>query len=478
MFPSSYHPVFLDLAGRKVLVVGGGPIAVEKLQSILHARAVITVVAPEAVSEIKLWHGQGLLTWVQRAFLDSDIADSFIVYGATQDPQVNSRVSALAQSMNRLANAVDDPSHCNFISPAIGRQGPVQVAVTSAGCSPALAQRLRNRIMREIVTEEVGTLAELLGSWRSEVKKVLPTYQDRKRFWELVLDSDVPSLMAQGAEGPASRLIDELLRTSSLPDPGTVARTCGTVYLVGAGPGDPRLLTLWASELLARADVVMYDRLVPQEMLGMAKPDAELIYVGKLVGTPGEERQVEINRLLIAHAREGRMVVRLKGGDPFVFGRGGEEALALAEAGVPYEVVPGVSSVNAAAAMAKVPLTHRHVSASYGVFAGHPSDDEPDSIPWDAAASVGTAVFLMGAERVGFIASQLIAHGRPADTPVAIVSNATTREQSIVTGRLDEYAERPSPIRSPAVIIVGPVASLFLAPDAKHMQPSAMTSVC
>jgi len=516
---TNYHPVYLALTSRPVLIVGGGPVAVEKLQSLLSSRARITVVSPNVCDEIRDWNDEGALTWVNRKFRPTDIDDAFAVIAASDNPELNAWIFELGEKARKLTNSVDDPDHCNFIMAAIARSGPMQVAISSAGCSPALAQRVRNRIESEVLTEDLGKLAEYLGDRRRAVKDCLPTYKARQSFWEQLIDSNLPHVLAAEGSEAADALFQSMLlkiahslspyagknhpattatpgsgqnsntpslqppayknypanaatsgsdqysntlvlhHSSSLPEPSEVDPK--KVYLVGAGPGDPGLITVRAVEILRKANVVIYDRLVNPILLGYAPESAECIYAGKDRGSPQGARQGSIHAQLIHHARQGKLVVRLKGGDPFVFGRGGEEALALASAGIEFEVVPGVSSAVAAAEAANIPITHRGVSAAFAVFAGHEAEDGPgDSIPWKAAASIPTAVFLMGVERLPLIVSRLIEEGRPPNTPIAIVSNATLSNQEVVVGCLDTIVELAVGVHPPAAIVVGDVVRI------------------
>ena len=453
-----YQPVYLHLQDRQVLIVGGGAIAIEKLNSLIPSGARITVVSPEIQEEIQAWVQAGTIQWIPREFHPADIDHAFMVIAATDDPELNGWVYQLGNSALKLTNSVDDPVNCNFIMAAVAKSGPMQVAISSAGCSPALAQRVRNRIVTEILTENVGELAEFLGNRRPEVKQTLPTYKSRQAFWEQVIDSKVPHLLASEGEEVADAQFRAMLRRAAMTasEPSSVDPL--KVYLVGAGPGDPGLITVRAVEILRKADVVLYDRLVNPILLGYAPPSAECIYVGKDRGTPGKGRQESIHDLLIRHAKRGKLVVRLKGGDPFVFGRGGEEALALAEAGIDFEVVPGISSAIAAAEAANIPVTHRGISAGFAVFAGQEAEDSNgDRIPWKAAANIPTAVFLMGVERLPLIVKRLIQEGRDPTTPIAIISNATLPTQQVITGTLDTITELATSALPPAAIVVGEV---------------------
>jgi uroporphyrin-III C-methyltransferase/precorrin-2 dehydrogenase/sirohydrochlorin ferrochelatase len=456
-----YHPVCLDLNGRRVLIVGGGAIALEKLESLLpFSGALITVVSPEARKEIRRWHEEGRLVWEARDFRVEDVEPFFVAIAATDDPALNRLVYETADARNRLANSVDDPANCNFIMAALVRRGPMQVAVSSAGTSPALAQRVRDRVRSEVLSEALGNLGEFLGDRRPLVKSRLPGYKVRQAFWEGVIDSELPGLLVSDPLAADRRFL-EMLDEACEAAPGRFGFKRGKAWIVGAGPGDPELITLKGVRALQKADVVLYDRLVHPDLLGHAPRKAKRIYVGKEVGHPGRKasgkgRQRSIDRALVAIAKAGLTVVRLKGGDPFVFGRGGEEALALHEAGVDYEVVPGVSSAVAGPAAAGIPVTHRGVSTAFGVFAGQEAEGR-DAVPWDAAARMPTAVFLMGVSRLGEIAERLMAHGRDPLTPAAVVSRATHEDQRVVTGTLRDIAERAKGLPAPAVIVVGEV---------------------
>ena len=372
---------------------------------------------------------------------------------------------------------MDDLDNCNFIAPAITRSGPLQVAVSTSGTSPALAKQIRDRIARELITEDVATLADFLGSWRARVKEAVPTYQQRQQFWESVLESHLPVLLAtsdashadvfmgQFLEGFASQAAAPVeivanpvsVEVSIRPNPPK----CGCVILVGAGPGDPELITLKGMRALDRADVVLYDRLAHPDLLAHIPNDAERIYVGKTSGAGGTSKQQEINELLIHHARLGKNVVRLKGGDPFVFGRGAEEMLALHEAGIATEVIPGISSAIAVPEVALIPLTHRGVSAAFGVFSAHLADDDTvGSIDWQAAAQMPTAVFMMGVESLTRIVDQLVKHGRALATPVAVIENGTLANQRVIISTLAGIVADAADVQPPAIIMVGDVVSL------------------
>jgi len=458
MLGDLYHPVFLNLRGRKVLIVGGGEIAAEKVRSLLHSGADITLVAPSVIEPIRLWSHEGVLTWVEREFLAEDVDSAFMSIGATDDIAVNRTVADLAEAQNSLGNSVDDPKHCNFIMAAIARQASMQVAISSSGNSPALAQRVRDRIQKEILTEDIGGLADFLGTWRPEVGRSLPTYQARKAFWEFILDSDIPAILAHDGRESADK---EMRRTLLSSSEGTESAKTGKVFLVGAGPGDPKLLTVRALELLQIADIVLYDRLVNPEILALCSAKSECLYVGKSLGTPGKTRQDAINAFMIEHARAGKQVVRLKGGDPFVFGRGGEEMLALAAACVAFEVVPGISSAISVPASVHIPITHRGISDAFAVFTGQTEDgSEEGSVSWPFAAKIPTAVFLMGLDRLPAIVANLTQYGRAADCPIAVIADGTLPTERVVIGTLETILELSQGLTSPAVIVIGEVVRL------------------
>lgn len=454
----NYHPVCLDLNGRRVLIVGGGAIALEKLESLLpFSGAAIDIVSPEARREIRAWHEEGKLNWIRREFDVEDVAPYFMVIAATDDPVLNRLVYVTGNDANKLSNSVDDPINCNFIMAALVRRGPMQVAVSSAGASPALAQRVRNRVRSEILSEAVGELCEFLGDRRPVVKaRMAQGYRARQAFWERVIDSELPkTLLNEGVERADAlfdRMLDEAVAGMAIAKPGRVS-------LVGAGPGDPELMTLKAVRALQKANVVLYDRLVDPRSLEHANQKAKLIYVGKDLGRSQNKRQRGINHALIQIAKSGRDVVRLKGGDPFVFGRGGEEALAIREAGIEVEVIPGVSSSIAGPGAAGIPVTHRGLSTAFGVFTAHEANDR-EILPWAAAALMPTAVFLMGVERLPTVVLRLIEAGRAPSTPVAVVSKATLPDQRVVIGTLETIVRLAEGLPAPAVIVVGEVVNV------------------
>ena len=465
------YPIFLNLEGKTCLVIGGGVIAAEKAPPLLHAGAKVKLVSPDLHEDLHPWRDKGNLVWLERHFQESDTDDAFMVIAATDDHELNHRVFHACEARNIPVNSVDDVDHCRFIVPSIARSGPVQVAVSTSGTSPTLARRLRMSIQETYLSPETGILADFLGSWRPAVARIFTKFEDKKMFWKEVFASDIPKLVTDGRLEEATREMQVMLAT--LPGeqasveqkkPSGLAKARdrqGSVFLVGAGPGAPDLLTVRAVRLLEQAEVVLYDRLVDPAILKLVTPSAEKIYVGKNRGEPSGLRQRRIHTLMIGHARAGRNVVRLKGGDPYVFGRGGEEMLSLAEAGIEVEVVPGISSSITAPALANIPVTHRGLANSFAVFAGHPGEDpQCQEIDWQAAARVDTAVFLMGVSRLPIIVGNLLRLGRAMDTPIALIEKASRENQKVVTGTLGNILDKAADVKPPATIVVGEVVNV------------------
>ncbi|HEU4589010.1 MAG TPA: siroheme synthase CysG [Gemmatimonadales bacterium] len=468
-----YYPVLLDLRDRRCVVVGGGVIAEGKVTPLVAAGAQVTVVSPALTPGLGLQHRAGRFAWVERAYEPGDLAGAYLVIAATDDAAVNHRVHAEAVEQNILLNVVDDPPYCGFILPSILRRGELIVAVSTSGNAPALAVRLRERIEREVGPEHARFL-ELAGSIRAPLAQKHPAFNVRKELWYRLVDSDVLALLRAGQEREARERIASImgvevpLERADAHESGPrrafgaeAIRSPGTVYLVGAGPGNPKLITARGLDALRRADVVVYDRLVSPALLDEAPAEADLIYVGK---APGGHcmTQEGINDLLVAQARLGRTVVRLKGGDPFVFGRGAEEAQACADAGISWEVVPGVSSVLGATASAAIPVTARGTAGAFAVVTAHRAGEGDDGLDWNALARIETLVVLMGVERLPAVVERLTANGRPAETPIALIENGTLPTERVVTGTLADIVERAQAqrVRPPATIVVGEVVRL------------------
>lgn len=449
-----YLPVFMNVRDQRCLLVGAGEVASRKAALLVRTGATLVVVAPwisDAVRELVNEHGGEIH---ERGFADQDLDDVVLAIAATDDDQVNKRVSVLARERKLPVNVVDQTELCSFIVPAIVDRSPVVVAISTGGSSPVLTRQLKEKI-DIMLPAAYGRLAAVLGSLRDRVKQGVTDFSKRTRFWEKLLAGPMPELMLAGREQEAMQLFEKSLADA---DNDTLQ---GEVYLVGAGPGDPDLLTLKALRLMYAADVVLYDRLVSPEIMKRVRPDAERIFVGK-EAKHHPVPQEQINDLLVRLAREGNKVLRLKGGDPFIFGRGGEEIDRLAAAGLPFQVVPGVTAASGCAAYAGIPLTHRDYSQSVRFVTGHLKNDQPD-LDWPVLAGESqTLVIYMGLITLAMICEQLQAHGMSSDMPVGIVEQGTMPQQRVVTGTLQDIAEKveAAQLKAPAIIIIGHVVKL------------------
>jgi uroporphyrin-III C-methyltransferase / precorrin-2 dehydrogenase / sirohydrochlorin ferrochelatase len=450
---SAFYPVFLDLRGRRAVVIGGGAVAEHKVRGLLAAGAHVTVVSPQMTPDLADLAMHGAIEPRQRAYRAGDLAGAWLAIAATNDRAVNSAVWAEAERLGVPLNAVDDLDHCSFIAPAIHRQGDITVAVSTAGKSPALAVRLRDRIARLIGRAE-AQLCELLGELRPELAERVPGARARTALWYRIVDSDVIEFVRRGDTEGARRRVQEL--AAARVDGGQK----GVVYLVGAGPGDPGLITRKGLDLLRSAHVVVYDRLVPAALVAEAPPSAERVFVGKYPHGSAADQE-EINALLVCRARQGRTVVRLKGGDPFVFGRGADECEALCAAGVPFRVIPGVTSATAVPAAAGIPVTHRRLASAFAVVTGHECDGRSD-LDWEALARIPTLVVLMGLRTLPEIARRLLAHGARAETPAAVIASGTLESQRVVVGTLETIATLATQagLEPPATVVVGEVVQV------------------
>ncbi len=449
---TAFYPVFLDLRGRRAVVIGGGAVAEQKVHGLVGAGAHVTVVSTDVTPALGALARRNAIEHKRRPYRRGDLKGAWLAIAATDDRGTNGAVWAEAEQLGVPLNAVDDLEHCSFIAPAVHREGDITVAVSTAGKSPALAVRLRQRIAR-LVGRAEARLCELLGELRPGLAERVPDTPARTALWYRIVDSDVIDFVRRGdIEGARGRMA-ELVGPHPL-SPSPFGRG-GTVYLVGAGPGDPGLITAKGLELLRSADVVVYDRLVSPALVAQAPAEAERI----LRGTD----QQDVNALLIDRAREGLNVVRLKGGDPFVFGRGAEECEALAAAGVSYEVIPGVTSAIAVPAAAGIPVTHRRVASGFAVVAGHECDGRSD-LDWEALSRMPTLVVLMGLAALPDVVARLRAQGAPADAPVAVIASGTLPEQRTVVGTLDDIAELvdAAGLEPPATIVIGEVVRVGL----------------
>lgn len=450
-----FLPLFFDLKGRDVVVVGGGEVALRKAALLAKAHSKVTVISPEIHPDLSdlIKKNNGII--LNKEFSESDIASPSLIVAATNQKEINAQIAKIAQAQNIPVNVVDEPSLCTFIFPAIVDRSPIIAAVSSGGSSPVLARILRAKL-ETVLPSAYGRLALLAERYRTSVKQKFDKVNLRRGFWEKILNGPVAELMFAGKENDAEQLLKETLEQDA-----PVKRELGEVYLVGAGPGDPDLLTFKALRLMQQADVVLYDRLVSEPILNLCRRDAQMINVGKaranhLVPQEG------INQLLVDFAKKGHRVLRLKGGDPFIFGRGGEEIQELAENGVPFQVVPGITAAAGCSSYAGIPLTHRDYAQSVRFVTGHLKNDTTD-LPWhELAYSNQTIVFYMGLMGLPTICEQLIKHEMPRTTPIALVQKGTTPEQKVLIGTLDTMVDILSKeqIKAPTLIIVGEVVSL------------------
>jgi uroporphyrin-III C-methyltransferase/precorrin-2 dehydrogenase/sirohydrochlorin ferrochelatase len=430
-------------------------VALRKVVLLERSGAAITVVAPQVHPELAERAAAGQIKLAVREFVPEDLHGARLVIVATSRRAVNRWIASLSEARHIPVNVVDDREASRFIVPAIIDRDPVLVAISTAGTSPVLARRLRERL-EALMPKKIGELALWLRALRHSARRRLRNTDERRRFFETIVDGAAARRFIEGDAQGAQRIAQQLLGiTAGAP------RAAGEVTLVGAGPGDPELLTLKALRALQDADVILHDRLVPETLLDMARRDAARISVGKAAGSIGSSQQ-EINDLLIEHALQGKRVVRLKGGDPFIFGRGGEELEALVKAKVPFSVIPGVTAAAGCAAYAGIPLTHRDHAHSVTFVTGHAdkAGREPD---WRALSQPGTtAVFYMGLARLEHIAARLIEHGAPAGLPAAIIAQGTLQDQRVITGTLSTLPglTARAAVQSPALLVVGEVVSL------------------
>lgn len=447
-----FMPIFTKLTGRPVLVIGGGAVAYRKIRLLCDAGARVTVVANKLCHDLEVMAGAGAIHVEPGPFRPEMLDGMVLTYSATDDAALNAEVFAAGERVGRFVNAVDDPEHCNFITPAIVDRSPLVAAISSGGAAPVLARHIRMGLETRW-PETLGPLARLIRKHRGVVSKQWPNVDQRRRFYEAMLDHTALNalLRAGRTEEAEVEFLHAFERAARNASPE------GRVVLVGAGPGDPGLLTLHAIRHLERADVILYDRLVPPEVLAKARRDAKLISVEKMPRGGGWTQSSILDELL-AHARAGLYVVRLKSGDPFVFGRGGEELEFLRAHGVAVEVVPGITAALGCAAATGIPLTHREDGHSVRLVSavGRDGADDPMDDP-GLAAPHQTLVIYMGVNAAPRIQSALIAHGRDPNTPAAIIESGTTPRQRTlfcVLGRLAETLEVKSVI-APALVFVG-----------------------
>lgn len=443
-------PIFCQLRGRACLLVGGGDVAERKARLLLDAGAQLTVNALSFIPQFTAWAAEGMLTLVEGEFSETLLDECWLAIAATDNDTVNQRVSDAAEARRIFCNVVDAPKEASFIMPSIIDRSPLMVAISSGGTSPVLARLLREKL-ESLLPQHLGHVAKFAGQLRSRVKRHFATMSERRRFWEKLFVNDRLAQSLANQNMAAVESITEQMLTEPLDNRGEVV-------LVGAGPGDAGLLTLKGLQQIQQADVVVYDRLVSDEIMNLVRRDADRVFVGKRAGyhcVPQEE----INQILLREAQSGKRVVRLKGGDPFIFGRGGEELETLCHAGIPFSVVPGITAASGCSAYSGIPLTHRDYAQSVRLVTGHLKTG--GELDWaNLAAEKQTLVFYMGLNQAAAIQEQLIAHGMQADMPVALVENGTSVQQRVVSGTLSQLGELAQQVKSPSLIIVGRVVAL------------------
>ena len=450
-----FLPIFLNIDGRRCLVVGGGEVASRKVNQLLKAGARVMVAAPRLCPVLERQRDGQVIEYLPTAFQEALLEGCELVIAATNDAAVNSQVSELAQRRHLPVNVVDNPGLCSFIMPSVVDRDPIQIAVSTGGASPVLARLLRVRL-ETLIPTSYGKLAALMQSFRERVKRKFPESVVRRRFWEEVLQGPIAEMLFAGQERAALEALEQRLIGDAHP-----VVPSGEVYLVGGGPGDPDLLTFRALRLMQQTDVVLYDRLVASEIVDLVRKEAERIYVGKESNRHALS-QDEINQLLVKLARAGRRVLRLKGGDPFIFGRGGEEIDTLAAQGIPFQVVPGITAAAGCASYAGIPLTHRDYAQSCLFVTGHLKDGSLD-LNWDALLQPQqTVAIYMGVGAIKLLSEELIKRGMSGTTPAAIIQQGTMPQQRVFISDLNSLPSlvATEDIKPPSMLILGAVVKL------------------
>ncbi len=449
-----FLPLYFQLQNKPCLIIGGGTIALRKATLLQKSGATISIVAHKVLPELQqLAESTGGAIRIGD-YSTTDIEDKFLVIAATDDQALNKQVSEDAHQRQLPVNVVDSPELCSVILPAIIDRSPLVIAVSSGGKSPVLARMLRSKI-ESIVPAAYGRLAALVGGFRDKVKLQYKTVDERKNFWENVLDGPIAEMVFAGKDDVANDMLSRRLEQ----EPAEMIS--GEVYLVGAGPGDPDLLTFKALRLMQKADVVLYDRLVADQIIELTRRDAERIYVGKKRADHAVP-QDDINQMLVKLAKQGKRVLRLKGGDPFIFGRGGEEIEELASHNIPFQVVPGITAASGCSTYGGIPLTHRDYAQSVRFITGHLKDGTAD-LPWhELVHTKQTLVFYMGLVGLPIICQKLIEHGRDTETPIALIQQGTTKQQRVLVSNLQEMPAMAvkERVRAPTLLIVGEVVTL------------------
>ena len=447
-------PIFINIKQKPTLVVGGGDIALRKINLLLKAQAKVDCLSPLFCEDINNLFKDGQITLINKSFEHTDIKDYSVIIAATDDSSVNSSISSIAHDKRIPVNVVDSPDLSSFIMPSIVDRSPVIIAVSSAGKAPVLARIIRAKL-ETVIPSAYGILAEIAGEYRQRIKDRFSKIKDRRAFWEATFSGVIAEKVFSGRISEAKDDIEKQLNDS-------VEMELGEVYLVGAGPGDPDLLTFKALRLIQQADVVLYDRLVSKGVMELVRRDSELIYVGKKGGSDKSTRQSDINDQLVTLAKSGKRVCRLKGGDPFIFGRGGEEIESLSENGIPFQVVPGITAASGCSSYAGIPLTHRDYSQSCRFVTAHLKNGTTN-LPWDEfIIDQQTIVFYMALSGANYICEKLMEHGMDKDMPIAIIEKGTMPEQKVYISSLTELPNliAKEDIHAPTLMIVGEVVKL------------------
>ena len=447
-------PIFINIRKKPCIVIGGGDIALRKINLLLKAKAKVDCLSPLFCKGIKNLSKNGHITLINKSFDQTDIKDYSIIIAATDDSSVNSSISAIAQVKKIPVNVVDSPELSSFIMPSIVDRSPLIIAVSSSGKAPVLSRIIRAKL-ETVIPSAYGILADIAGEYRQKVKDRFSTIKDRRAFWEAVFSGVIAEKVFSGRISEAKEDIQRQLDDS-------VEMDLGEVYLVGAGPGDPDLLTFKALRLIQQADVVLYDRLVSKGVMELVRRDSELIYVGKKGGSDKSTKQVDINDQLVELAKSGKRVCRLKGGDPFIFGRGGEEIESLSEHGIPFQVVPGITAASGCSSYAGIPLTHRDYSQSCRFVTAHLKNGTTN-LPWEEfIIDQQTIVFYMALSGANYICEKLMEYGMDKDMPIAIIEKGTMPEQKVYISSLTELPDllEKEDIQAPTLMIVGEVVKL------------------
>ena len=447
-------PIFINVRQNPCLVIGGGDIALRKINLLIKAQAKVDCLSPLFCEGITNLSQSGDVNLIQKRFESDDIKDYAIIIASTDDSSVNALISKSAKEARIPVNVVDSPELSSFIMPSIVDRSPVIIAVSSSGRAPVLARIIRAKL-ETVIPSAYGVLAEIAGEYRQKVKDRFSKIKDRRAFWEFIFSGVIAEKVFSGRINEAKDDIEKQLKQASQME-------LGEVYLVGAGPGDPDLLTFKALRLIQQADVVLYDRLVSKGVMELVRRDSELIYVGKKGGSQESTRQIDINDQLVELAKSGKRVCRLKGGDPFIFGRGGEEIESLSEHGIPFQVVPGITAASGCSAYAGIPLTHRDYSQSCRFVTAHLKNGTTN-LPWEEfIIDQQTIVFYMALSGANYICEKLMEHGMDKDMPIAIIEKGTMPEQKVYISSLTELPallERED-IHAPTLMIVGEVVKL------------------